>query len=186
MSVGFMLLAAALPNLFVGLIAGAVVDRFDRKRIMIRANVLCALTVAAIPLMLPRGIIWLYVLVAVSSAVEQFFAPAQASVLPETAPDEQLMAANAMMTISLYGAVAIGCAAGGLIASLSTLTTAFVLDALSFALSALCIAWLNVAPLAAREHTGGAGAGTLSNLRAGLAFVRKTPVASLAGRSFLD
>jgi CRP-like cAMP-binding protein/predicted MFS family arabinose efflux permease len=122
--------------------------------------------------------------------VEQFFAPAQASVLPETAPDEQLMAANAMMTISLYGAVTIGAAAGGLIASLSTLTTAFLLDALSFVLSALCIAWLHVAPLAAQEYTGSAGAsaskehtgsgnvgaGVLGNLRAGLAFVRGTPV----------
>lgn len=176
MSVGLMLLAAAMPNLFVGLIAGVVVDRFDRKRIMIGANVICALAVAAIPLMLPRGIIWLYVLVALSSAVEQFFAPAQASVLPETAPDEQLMAANAMMTISLYGAVTIGAAAGGLIASLSTLTMAFVLDALSFVLSALCIAWLQVAPLASKEDTGSAGASALDNLRAGLAFVRGTPV----------
>jgi len=174
MSVGLMLLAAAMPNLFVGLIAGVVVDRFDRKRIMIGANVICALAVAAIPFMLPRGIIWLYVLVAVSSAVEQFFAPAQASVLPETASDEQLMAANAMMTISLYGAVTIGAAAGGLIASISTLTTAFVLDALSFVLSALCIAWLHVAPLASKEHSGSVSA--LSNLRAGLAFVRGTPV----------
>ena len=168
-----MLLAAAMPSLFVGLIAGVVVDRFDRKRIMIGANAICALAVAAIPLMLPRGIIWLYILVAVSSAVEQFFAPAQASVLPETAPDEQLMAANAMMTISLYGAVTIGAAAGGLIASLSTITTAFVLDALSFVLSALCIAWLQVTPLAAKEH---GGASALSNLRAGLGFVRRTPV----------
>jgi MFS family permease len=176
MSVGFMLLAAAMPNLFVGLIAGVVVDRFDRKRIMIWANVICALAVVAIPLMLPQGILWLYGLVALSSAVEQFFAPAQASVLPETAPDEQLLAANAMMTISLYGAVTIGAAAGGLIASFSTLTTAFVLDALSFVLSALCIAWLRVAPLAPKESTGSAVAGTLSNLRAGLAFVRRTPV----------
>jgi MFS family permease len=64
-----MLLAAAMPNLLVGLIAGVVVDRFDRKRIMIWANVICALAVAAIPFMLPRGIIWLYVLVALSSAV---------------------------------------------------------------------------------------------------------------------
>jgi len=86
------------------------------------------------------------------------------------------MAANAMMTISLYGAVTIGAAAGGLIASLSTLTTAFVLDAISFILSALCIAWLDVAPLASKEHAGSDGASALQNLRAGLAFVRGTPV----------
>jgi MFS family permease len=82
------------------------------------------------------------------------------------------MSANAMMTISLYGAVTIGSAAGGVIATLSTLTTAFVLDALSFVLSALCIVWLDVAPLASKEHTASA----LGNLQAGLAFVRGTPV----------
>ena len=174
MSVGLMLLAAAMPSLFVGLIAGVVVDRFNRKRIMISANLLCALVVAVIPLLLSLSITWLYVLVAISSAVEQFFAPAQWSVMPETASEEQLVSANAMMTISLYGAVTIGCAAAGLIATLSTLTTAFVLDSLSFVLSALCIAWLHVAPLASIEHTGSSGA--LDNLRAGLGFVRRTPV----------
>jgi MFS family permease len=174
MSVGLMLLAAAMPSLFVGLIAGVAVDRFDRKRIMIGANLICAVIVAAIPFLLPLGITWLYVLVALSSAVEQFFAPAQASVLPETAPEELLVSANAMMTVSLYGAVTIGYAIAGLVASMSTLTAAFVLDALSFVLSALCIVFLEVAPLARKEPTGKHGA--LDNLRAGLGFVRKTPV----------
>ena len=169
-----MLLAAAMPSLFVGLIAGVAVDRFDRKRIMICANLICAFIVAAIPILLPLGISWLYVLVALSSAVEQFFAPAQASVLPETAPEEQLVSANAMMTISLYGAVTIGFAAAGLIASMSTLTAAFIVDSLSFVMSALCIVWLEVAPHARQEPTSAASA--LDNLRAGLAFVRETPV----------
>lgn len=174
MSVGLMLLAAAMPNLFVGLIAGVAVDRFERKRIMICANLICALVVAIIPVLLPLGITWLYALVALSSAVEQFFAPAQASVLPETAPEEQLASANAMMTISLYGAVTIGNAAAALIAARSTLTAAFEIDALSFVLSAVCIAWLEVAPLAPKEPANTASA--LDNLRAGLAFVRGTPV----------
>jgi len=173
MSVGLMLLAGAMPSLFVGLIAGVAVDRFDRKRIMIWANLTCALVVAVIPILLPLGITWLYVLVALSSAVEQFFAPAQASVLPETAPEEQLVSANAMMTISLYGAVTIGYAAAGLIATLSTITAAFELDALSFVLSALCIVRIEISPLSPKERTG---TSALNNLRAGLALVRGTPV----------
>src|SRR5262245_52586825 len=80
-SVGLMLLSAALPGLLVGLLAGVIVDRFDRKRIMITANLICALLVAAIPLALSLGSLCLYFLVALSSAVAQFFAPAQASVL---------------------------------------------------------------------------------------------------------
>lgn len=174
MKVGLMLLAAALPSLFVGFIAGVVVDRIDRRRIMLSANLVCAAIVGAIPLLLPHGIAWLYILVALSSATEQFFAPAQASVLPETAPEQQLVAANAMMTISLYGAIAIGYALAGLIASLSTVNAAFMLDSASFLLSAGCIGFLNVAPLSAeRQHRN---ADALDDLRAGLGFVRRTTV----------
>src|SRR5687768_2879033 len=118
LSVGMMLLATALPGLFVGLIAGVFVDRFDRKRIMIAASLICAALVAAIPFVLPLGIGWLYIVVMLASAVAQFFAPAQASLLPETAPDEELAAANAMMTISQFGALTVGYAGAGLIATL--------------------------------------------------------------------
>src|SRR6516225_10125974 len=50
-SVGLVLLAAALPGLVVGLIAGVLVDRFNRKRIMIVANLFCAVAIATIPFM---------------------------------------------------------------------------------------------------------------------------------------
>ena len=174
LSVGMMLLATALPGLFIGLIAGVVVDRFDRKRIMIAASLICAVLSAAIPLVLPFGIGWLYALVALSSAVGQLFAPAQASVLPETAPDDELAAANAMMTISQYGALTIGYAGAGLIAARASITWAFYLDALSFAVSALCIMLIRVAPLAANQVTNLTA--VARNLRAGLGFVRDTAV----------
>jgi MFS family permease len=174
LSVGLMLLATALPGLFIGLLAGVFVDRFDRKRIMIAANLICAGLVCAIPFVLPLGIAWLYIVVALSSTVGQFFAPAQASLLPETAPDEELAAANAMMTISQFGALTVGYAGAGLIATLSTITWAFYLDALSFVLSALCVLLIHVAPLAVREVTNLAA--VTHNLRAGLGFVRDTPV----------
>ena len=56
LSVGLVMLPVALPSLFVGLIAGVFVDRYDRKRIMIAAEVIRAALVAAIPLLLPYGI----------------------------------------------------------------------------------------------------------------------------------
>jgi MFS family permease len=174
LSVGLMLLVTSLPSLLIGLIAGAVVDRFDRKRIMLVANLLCGLAIAAIPAVLPFGIGWLYVLVALSSAVAQFFAPAQASVLPETAPDKELVTANAMMTISQYAALTIGYAGAGLIATLASLTLAFYLDALSFGLSALCILLIQVTPIARKQESSPAA--VVDNLAVGLGFVRDTPV----------
>src|SRR5919199_2412032 len=73
LSVGLMLMATALPTVFVGLIAGVVVDRFDRKRIMIAADLIRAVLVCAIPFLLPSGVAWLYIIVMLSSAVGQFF-----------------------------------------------------------------------------------------------------------------
>ena len=51
-SIGLVMIATAVPSLFVGLVAGVFVDRFDRKRIMLVAEVSRAAVVALIPFML--------------------------------------------------------------------------------------------------------------------------------------
>jgi DHA3 family macrolide efflux protein-like MFS transporter len=147
LSVGLMLVATALPSLLVGLIAGVYVDRYDRKRIMIIANVLRAGLVMLIPFLVPVNIAWLYILIFVTSTVGQFFDPAHESVLPEIANDEELAAANSLMAISSFGATAIGFAASGLIASRFPIEWAFYLDAASFLFGAVCIALVRIRPL---------------------------------------
>src|SRR5262245_38428820 len=169
LSVGLMLMAAALPSLAVGLLAGVFVDRWDRRGIMIAADLIRAVLIGAVPLLLPFGIAWLYVIVMLATAVGQFFEPARASVVPELAGDDELAAANAMMTISSTGATMIGWASAGLIATQLPIAWAFELDALSFLLSALCIAPIRLAPLCA---AGAASvAGIFQELRAGLRFL---------------
>src|SRR5436309_7875445 len=59
LSVGLILMATALPSLLVGLIAGVFVDRYDRKHIMIAADLIRAALVGAIPFLVPFGIAWL-------------------------------------------------------------------------------------------------------------------------------
>ena len=139
MSVGLMLMATAAPSLLVGLFAGVLVDRFDRKKIMIATSLIRAVLVVLIPVLVPYNVIWLYVIVMLSSAVGQFFDPAHESVLPEVASEEELAAANSLMAISSFGSTAIGFAASGLIASAADISWAFYLDAVSFLFSSLCI-----------------------------------------------
>ncbi len=169
MSVGLMLVATALPTLALGLVAGVIVDRYDRRRIMIASDLLRAVLVFLIPFLIPYGIGWLYVIVALTSAVGQFFDPAHESVLPEVASDEDLAAANSLMAISSFGSTAVGFAASGLIASRYPIEWAFYLDALSFVFSAACILLIHVAPIQAEGET--TVATVVGNLRAGARFL---------------
>src|SRR5512134_2493468 len=70
--VGLMMMASAAPTLLVGLVAGVFVDRYDRKRIMIAAEVIRFLLIGALPLLMPHGVGWLYIMVMLSGAVGQF------------------------------------------------------------------------------------------------------------------
>lgn len=173
LSVSLMLMATAAPSIVLGLVAGVFVDRLDRKRIMMTADVIRALIVLVIPFLVPSNIAWLYVLVFLTSAVGQFFDPAQASVLPEVASDQELAAANSLMAISSFGATAVGFAASGLIAQFS-IEWAFYLDALTFLFSAACIALVQVPKLPAQEEARVAT--IVRNLGNGIKFLTDTPV----------
>ncbi len=174
MSVGLMLMATAAPSLLVGLFAGVLVDRFDRKKIMIAADLIRAVLVFLIPFLVPHNIIWLYIIVMLSSAIGQFFDPAQESVLPEVASEAELAAANSLMAISSFGATAVGFAASGLIASAADISWAFYLDAFSFLLSTLCIFLLRIKPLVVEGETN-AGL-VVKNLKVGVRQLFDTPI----------
>jgi MFS family permease len=173
LSVGLMLMVAALPSLLVGLIAGVLVDRLNRKHVMIAADLLRAVLIGAIPLVLPLGVGWLYAIVLLASAVGQFFEPAHASVLPEVAAEDELAAANSMMAISGSGSWAIGFTAAGLIVSQLSIEWAFYLDALTFLISALCILGVRVGRVEIEDDTNVAT--VLRDLRAGGRFLARTP-----------
>ena len=71
LSVGLMLMATAAPSILVGLVAGVFADRYDRKRIMIAADLLRAVLVFLIPFLVPLHIAWLYVIVMLSSSLSE-------------------------------------------------------------------------------------------------------------------
>jgi len=174
LSVGLMLMATAAPSLLVGLFAGVFVDRYDRKKIMITADILRAVLILLIPILVPLNVIWLYVIVMLTSAIGQFFDPAHESILPEVASDEELSAANSLIAISQFGSTAIGFAAAGLIASAADINWAFYVDALTFFISALCVYLIRIQPIQAEEETSAAV--VVRNLRAGVRQLFSTPV----------
>jgi len=174
LSVGLMLMATAAPSLVVGLCAGVFVDRYDRKKIMITADILRAILILLVPILVPLNVIWLYVIVMLTIAIGQFFDPAHESVLPEVASDEELAAANSLIAISSFGSTAVGFAAAGLIASAANINWAFYADAFTFVISAICVYLISVKPIQAEEETSVAV--VIKNLRAGVRQLFSTPV----------
>ena len=178
LSVGLMLMATAVPTLVVGLIAGVVVDRFDRKKIMVISDIIRAGLVASLPFLVsldrPGSEMWLYVIVALSSSVTQFFSPANESVLPEIASDEELGAANAIMAIAQIGSTAIGFAAAGFLATTKSIELVFFIDAATFLFSATMISLVRIKPLEATEHT--TLGEQIRNIGYGASFIWRTPI----------
>ncbi len=175
LNVGLMLMVSAIPTLIFGLIAGVFVDRFDRKTIMIVSVILRAALVAAIPILLDAtgDILWLYVIVLLSASVQQFFDPANDSVLPEIASDEELAAANSLMAIAQFGSTAVGFALAGLLIGVAR-DVVFYIDAATFLISGAMIVMVRVPKLEIEEQT--TVREVFRNLGVGARFIWKTPV----------
>jgi MFS family permease len=173
LSVGLMLIAAVLPSIAIGLFAGVLVDRFDRKKIMLVSDLLRALLSFLIPFMVVRNQLWLYGIVMLSSMVGQFFNPAQESILPEIAGEKELSAANSLMAISGFASTAMGFALCGWITSRYPLHWAFYLDALSFLFSTLCIWQIPIPHL--RRYGPTNFRAVLENLRSGKRYMQGNP-----------
>src|SRR6185312_11079773 len=148
------------------------VDRYDRRRIMVMADLLRAAIVVSIPFLIHVNIVLLYVAVALVSTISQFFNPANDAVLPEVATDEELAAANSWIMISSFGSTSIGFALSGLLATAFDINWAFYLDALTFVISAVLLVTLRVGRIETVEETSVKV--VVENLREGISTLVRT------------
>jgi MFS family permease len=140
-----MFIAGMLPRLLLGSIAGVFVDRWDRRRTMVIANLMLGL--GLLPLLLVRSVeqVWIVYLVQFFEAsVSRFFAPAEGALLPTLVSKEYLVPANALNSLNNNLARLIGPAVGGLIAGVFSLAGVAVVDMISFWVAALLIAAIRI------------------------------------------
>ncbi len=104
--VGGLMLVKALPPLLLGGLAGVFVDRWNRKWVMVAANLIQGLLVLLFPLSdtLPL----LFVAFLVMAVVNQFFVPARAATIPSLVPASALLAANSLFSATFVSAMALG------------------------------------------------------------------------------
>jgi predicted MFS family arabinose efflux permease len=151
--VGLLLVARFLPSFLFGPISGVVADRFSRQRIMIVSDLLRAAVVLGFLFVRRPDQLWiLYVLTVFQLGLSTFFEPAKTAAIPSIVEDRELVAANAISSVTWSAMLTIGAAIGGLITGWFGTDVAFVLDAATYLLSAALIASIRVPKRRKRER----------------------------------
>jgi len=141
--VSAVMLARAIPAVLAGPVAGVILDRYDRKRIMILSDLVRAVIAAAFIFTIQqRGPGLLYLLSALLMFASPFFTSGRAAILPTIASREHLHTANALTQTTQWATITVGTMLGGFATAGLGYRWAFLLNAVSFLASAALVALL--------------------------------------------
>jgi len=139
-SVALALVLQVLPQTFAGPTAGVVNDRLKRKHVMIGADLIRFVIVLAMLWVRSRSIVWLvYPLLLAETTMAAFFEPARTAVIPNIADTGEVIVANTLSSATWSVNLLVGASVGGVVAAYLGMNAAFVLNSLSFLVSAVLI-----------------------------------------------
>jgi len=178
-AVAMVFVAATIPNLAFGPLAGTLVDRWDQKRVMIVSDVARAAIVLLIPAAATLDVLLVYPLVFALTTVSIFFRPARTAVIPRIVKDDELVAANSAIWLgdSLADVVGYPLAAVFVTVVGTSLAVAFWVDAVTYLASAALIVTMIIPAVVRTAAAAVPGLrGLLDDLVAGWRFLRGEPV----------
>jgi MFS family permease len=192
-AVAFVFVAASLPNLLLSPIAGAYVDRWNQRDVMIVSDLLRAAAVLIIPLAAIVNIHLIYPIVFVVTSISIFFRPARVAILPRIVRRDDLLVANSALWTGETLADVIGYPLAGIFVAFlgPAIALAFWIDAATYAASAVLIASIAAPALPKPRPAAKAADGTaadeatkaeeprksvLADMREGFHFLRREPV----------
>jgi MFS family permease len=170
LALGLVFAAMTVPTFLVGPVAGALVDRWSRKRVMVGSDLIRAALVIAIPAAATVHIGLVFGLVFLMAGASSFFRPARAAALPQIVPDKDLLTANSAMWVADTFSDLAGYGLGGLFVAFlgPALALAFWLDGATYLASAALVAAVTIP----RLRRPGPATSILADLVAGWRFLR--------------
>lgn len=140
LALGAVFITKMLPWAVFAPLAGVIVDRFNRRRLMIGTDLARALVVLGFLLIdEPSDVPWLYVLLTAQVVIGAIFQPAKSASLPNITTPRELLTANALMSATWSTMLAVGAALGGLATEALGTTAVFWIDSATYVVSAVFI-----------------------------------------------
>jgi MFS family permease len=175
-AVAWMLIVQFLPVALIGPMAGVVVDRVNRRRLMIGADLVRGVLILGLLLVRRADQVWIaYLVMALSVSASAFFEPARTATIPNITSADELMPANAASSAMWSAMLAIGASIGGLVTAFAGRDIAFVINAASFFASAAFIGQTryDATPAPGPRPRGLAALSGLSDLIEGFRYLRR-------------
>ncbi len=139
-SVAFAFVLQVLPQFFVAPAAGVINDRLSRRRVMIVADWTRAVIVFCMVFVRGPRLVWLlYLLLFLETLMWALFEPGRSAVVPNVVEEGDVVIANTLSSTTWSVNFAVGFALGGVVAAYWGRDTVFVINSLSFVVSAICI-----------------------------------------------
>jgi len=178
LSTGLIIIASTLPAFLLTPYAGAVVDRFDRRKIMVAADLTRGVMALGMLLVRSADTIWvLYVFSALLIAFASFFGPALSSAIPNLVATDELISANALSSATWGLMLAVGAAVGGIVIAAVGRDAAFVVNSASFFFSAAMVFSVRRSFGHDQRHAAHANLSAWQDFGASLSFLRAEPQA---------
>jgi MFS family permease len=175
-AVAWMMIVQFLPVAIFGPMAGVIVDRVNRRRLMIGTDLLRGGLILTLLIIHRPDQVWIaYVVMAIAVGAQAFFEPARTATIPNVTPPEDLLQANALSSATWSAMLALGASIGGAVTALAGRNIAFAANALSFFASAYFLAQTryDATPAAAPRPTGFLALTGMTDLIEGVRYVRQ-------------
>jgi MFS family permease len=177
-AVGLIFVTRFLPSVFVSPLSGVIADRFNRRKIMIASDLVRAVVVLGFLFVRRPEQVWMiYALTVLQLTFSTFFEPAKSAAIPSVVPPREIVAANAITSVTWSAMLTLGAAAGGFVTGLIGTDAAFVIDSLTYLASAMLIVRLTLPkrPPRPKQRLTLAKALGITDTLEGIRYVRQRP-----------
>ena len=178
-AVSWALVATSLPFVIVGLFAGVLADKLDRRAVMVACEGGNGLIVLALAYLAWTGQMTLPILMAGTALVSTLaavFSPAAMAAIPDLVDEPDLIRANSLQEMTAQGALVFGPAIGGALLAMLGTPAAFMATAVTYGLSSLCMLALRLKRRpAASTEPGGEAPSAWTEMVGGFAVLKENP-----------